>query len=1605
MSTASARIINESTSLVLASQDQSLIYVSTTATPGQLVTVVDANGIAGPTQPIILSTIGGANFIGDATSLPLTNLLEIRQRFGYVTLHSELLGGTTGTASNWTVVNLNSFAEPDTPANIKGLNTHELAIQGDLLSRNLISSSQVVARAGTALSSLEGRGLGALTTSSLYVANLGAYISSSALDPRLVIDDSALIYDSTFINGRLQIRGSLSSGSALFAATNISSKLGAISITGDLQTMSSIRNQRAVQTVAGFASTFGPASFGANANYFSSFALAGQLQAGALSTSRIQTNTISVASSIQFGSAFPATTYWQTTANAIVFQNLPATIPSISTNNVVNTQSIFTPRIFLSSLSTATTVQTIRLSSAQIRNPNGSLATSSLAANTVLTLQALLSRETAASARFIAHRIRMNDGAAGGGPPAPPFAIPVPPNDPQPFGLFVGQANWIISSPTGALSTPQHGLSTQSLGATFIATSTLRAVSNTYTNFSATDLGLTRTLTVGSTFSALNTPIQNSGGRILNTTSVVAQNARTSTVSTQSIVATGTPASTIRLAPLSTTTATAATISSLAANLLITSSLTLTQASLGAPFSYSTITPPSSWLLPSTFGLGKPPFQYTEGQGTFFDKVFFTAAQDCVAYYSIIDPRSQTPATLSTLHVNTVAGTGTAGVTGRSIGDVYGAPVMDSTFATYFGDNLGIWRLRRLASDGTISTMGGRTRFFYGDDGPALSAGLGPKIFVALDSTDSVLVTDVSNVRIRRAFFDGTFNTIAGNGIEGYTGDGGLAVSATLRGPATTAADSAGTVYIADSDNNVIRAIINSTITTYAGTGTAGSSGDGGPATTATFSAPFGLAVNPADNALFIADTGNHVVRRVDPISGIVTRVAGTSGSPGFSGDGGPATTAQLSSPKGVAVDTSGNLFIVDSGNVRLRRVDTSSGIITTVTGTGVNGYGGDNGPAGAATLNNPVGVTTDLSNNVYIADTGNHIVRQIIASTGLIYRFAGIAGTAGFGGDGSFATFARLNTPTTVAYDPVSKKLYVADEGNFRVRIIDVPTNIINTVIGNGSPAAGGDGGPIAEAIFGSIFALARDSAQNLYVADGYGQKIRRIDPSTFNITTIAGTGAAGYSGDGGPAIAANLSTPVGLFIDGANNIFFTDSENHRVRRIDAATGVITTVAGTGTIGYNGDSIPATTAQLSFPRALAADTAGNLFIGDTSNYRIRRVAAATNIITTVAGTGFAGTVSPGLPAVVTSLGTVTGIAVDRSTNLYFADLGTSALWRVPASSGIVEAFSATGPGYLNDAAPLSSAIFRYPSALSFDACGNFVVADRGNYRLRRSYSYGPPRLPNYLNLDFRFTNYQNPNGNSYIALNGNVLAMFDAASLLDYTFQVTDSNILSFPLQSSNPVLGDQTPWLEIGQANSTDYIQLDGLAWVNQTLAQGTLSNSVNSDAGIIMNRGILRFPNRVNAITIDNKFNDASTRSVFYTGSLFASSDPLLKEKIEPVDAGLCVSSLLALPLKRYAYKAGSLPVQDRHRLGYLTTEIASVFPKSIRKNTTDGLDPAVLPISSFDTVDFTQLKYSHLGTTQALLKEVQRLETLVAALRQRRRAQGALKEPLSLDRSGS
>jgi hypothetical protein len=339
------------------------------------------------------------------------------------------------------------------------------------------------------------------------------------------------------------------------------------------------------------------------------------------------------------------------------------------------------------------------------------------------------------------------------------------------------------------------------------------------------------------------------------------------------------------------------------------------------------------------------------------------------------------------------------------------------------------------------------------------------------------------------------------------------------------------------------------------------------------------------------------------PLNGIITTVIGTPGGYGYSGDGGPAGSAEFEWPVGIARDSSGNIYIADANANVVREVYASSGLIATIAGNGTAGYTGDGGTATSSELNGPYGVAVDGSGNVYIADTSNNAIRKVAAGTGIITTFAGTS-TPGYAGDNGPATSALLRSPYDVAVS--GSNVYIADSGNSVIRKVSGGT--ITTVAGNGTQGYSGDGGPATSAELHSVPSIAVDGSGNLYIIDYENNVVREVTASNGYINTIAGNGSAGYTGDGGPATKAELNKPYKIAVDSYGNLYIADTGNNVVRKVTAGTGVITTVAGNGTASYAGTGVPATTAELDRPYAVAVDASGNLYIVDTQNFVVRKV-------------------------------------------------------------------------------------------------------------------------------------------------------------------------------------------------------------------------------------------------------------------------------------------------------------------------------------------------------------------------------------------------------------
>ena len=743
-------------------------------------------------------------------------------------------------------------------------------------------------------------------------------------------------------------------------------------------------------------------------------------------------------------------------------------------------------------------------------------------------------------------------------------------------------------------------------------------------------------------------------------------------------------------------------------------------------------------------------------------------------------------------------------------------------------------RIRQVDTNGIIRTVAGigssgGIGSYSGDGSAATSAGINLPTGLATDPAGNYYIADSWNNRIRKVDTNGMISTVAGTNGRAYSGDGSLAVNANLNYPANIALDTLGNLFIADASNNCIRKVDGSgIITTVVGTGVAGYSGDGGLAVSAKLSAPTGVALDGQGN-LFVADLGNNRIRLVNP-AGVISTLAG-NGLATFQGDGGAAINASLNQPDDILADGFGQVYFSDSANSRIRLIG-ANGIITTVAGNGAGSYSGDFGTATNASLNQPSGLSFDNSGNLMVADRNNKRIRKIDFWRNPSYTFGNIGAAAAGnysvivtspygsvtssivamtvvfapsitaqpasmmvtnGGQAAFSLAAAGTGPlgyqwyfntnpvltggngTSLVIDPVgngqtgtyfcvitnaygsitsrvvrlaiglppvitssstnliaygggkvSLGVVVAGTGPFsyqwQLNGTNLPNNIITTVAGNGVQAYSGDGGPATNAGVLRPSFIDVDAGGALYIAD-WSSRIRKVDTNGI-ISTVAGNGAVQYSGDGVAATASAIGYPSGVEADGYGKLFVGDTYNYRVREVDA-TGYIHTAVGTGIqIVTFGDGSAATNAGIHSPYGLIMDSVGNLFISDPGNHRIRRV-GPDGIIQTVAGVGpnwpFGGGYSgDGGAATNASLNMPYGLALDNAGNLYIADNYSHVVRKIDGN-GIITTIAGNGvKGFAGDGGAATNASFSFPRDVKVDLTGNVYISDSGNNRIRR---------------------------------------------------------------------------------------------------------------------------------------------------------------------------------------------------------------------------------------------------------------------------------------------
>jgi hypothetical protein len=697
--------------------------------------------------------------------------------------------------------------------------------------------------------------------------------------------------------------------------------------------------------------------------------------------------------------------------------------------------------------------------------------------------------------------------------------------------------------------------------------------------------------------------------------------------------------------------------------------------------------------------------------------------------------------------ITTFAGNGTSGVGGdggpattAQVSNTYGVAA-DGLGNVYLAE-YGYYRIRKVNTAGIITTYAGTgSQGYTGDGGPATAAQIGWVYGIAADAAGNVYLADWEYARIRKIDPSGIITTIAGTGTIGYTGDGGPATAANIGEAWSIAVDGSGNVYFHDWNYYHVRKVNSAgIISTFAGNGSPGFSGDGGPATAAAIDNSWAIASDPSGNVYISGWTSSSTEYRVRKIntSGIINTFAGT-GTGGFSGDGGPATTALLGWVYGVAADASGNVFIADYGNDRVRRVD-PSGNINTIAGSGTVGFSGDGGPATAAALNRPYGIAVDGSDNIYFGDysnqrirkinghnrpptfTGGHSLSLVVCQNSIgdstnallavhdsdnwqIATWSLLSGPSH--GTAASTTTAPTNgfvvTPHGLFYTPTAGYIgndsfkmrvtdgYASDTTTVYVTVNPLPSAITGaTSVSTGSFTILSDpGGGTWSSSSSTIATIGATTGLTLGVTAGttiitYTLATGCIATTTVNvfayagqsISTIAGNGTAGFTGDGTPATTAEIHGPSGVFTDAANNVYIADNANNRIRKVNAA-GVISTIAGGAAAGYSGDGSAATGAALNQPFDIVGDALGNLYFTDYLNSCVRKINTS-GMISTIAGTGVAGFSGDGTAATSAQLSLPTGIAIDGPGNLYVADAGNARVRKI-STSGTITTFAGTG--------------------------------------------------------------------------------------------------------------------------------------------------------------------------------------------------------------------------------------------------------------------------------------------------------------------------------------
>ncbi len=651
-----------------------------------------------------------------------------------------------------------------------------------------------------------------------------------------------------------------------------------------------------------------------------------------------------------------------------------------------------------------------------------------------------------------------------------------------------------------------------------------------------------------------------------------------------------------------------------------------------------------------------------------------------------------------------------------------------------------LWRidrdgiLHRFAGDGVPGDAG--------DGGPAIHARLYGPHDLALDRQGNLYLSDLWNNCYRRIDYrTGTIDRVAGSGRVGRGGAGGPALDAEIDTTSGIAVDDDGNIYLSGEwDNNIRRIdaetgrievfagqearhyptedgprrpytgrLAGTTFACETGLSLGGYHGDGGPAKDAGFLHPEHVAFDSKGN-LYVCDNSNNRIRKIDARTGIVTTALG-NGRPASNGDGGPAEDAAILMPDSLCIDVHDNLYVGEKYGYRVRKVDAATGIVSTLVGDGVPGWG-EEGLHGSQTRCNSCesGIWADPDGTVFWSDCSARL-RRYDGATGVVTTALGGLRV----GDDGPAVEAFLRGPAGICVGP-DGHVYFADPWNQRIRAIDPLTGVIRTVAGSGARAFGGDNGPAIEASLGSPHDVSVDSRGRVVIADSRHGRVRRVDEDGI-IRAIAGTAFKADLGDGAAAVSASLYH-VQAVAHAPNDDIYVGDAIGRIRRIDAVTGVITTVAGVGIQGYSGDGGPAIRARIGAPSAIRLDRVGNIYFTDTAFHVVRRV-DPNGVISTIAGVGRPGFSPDGTPAAEALIDQPWGLAVSRGGRVYFSDSRNNLVRWIDPDGALRSVAGSSQAGDAGDGGRADRARLNEPHGLCFYTESALLVCDHYNNRVR----------------------------------------------------------------------------------------------------------------------------------------------------------------------------------------------------------------------------------------------------------------------------------------------